>query len=81
MLQKDRVALAMLLAQATPNIASYKMEKDLIDLCLREDLEGADVPNLQRKRWKDLVFVIQISGIASPRHRHIHTRHLRRHDP
>jgi dynein heavy chain 1 len=43
MLQKDRVALAMLLAQATPSIASYKMEKDLIDLCLREDLEGADV--------------------------------------
>jgi dynein heavy chain 1 len=43
MLQKDRVALAMLMAQATPDSGSYKMEKDLIDLCLREDLEGADV--------------------------------------
>jgi dynein heavy chain 1 len=43
LLQKDRVALAMLLAQATPDIGSYKMEKDLIDLCLREDLEGADI--------------------------------------
>jgi dynein heavy chain 1 len=39
MLQKDRVALAMLLAQAAP----YKMDKNLIDLCLDSDLEGIDV--------------------------------------
>jgi len=43
MLQKDRVALAMLLAQATPDTPAYRMEKDLIDLCLRDDLEGCDV--------------------------------------
>ena len=43
MLQKDRVALAMLLAQVTPDTGSYKMEKGLIDLCLRNDLEGVDV--------------------------------------
>ncbi|KAF2672450.1 cytoplasmic dynein-like protein 1 heavy chain 1 [Microthyrium microscopicum] len=43
MVQKDRVALAMLLAQATPETGSFKMEKGLIDMCLREDLEGRDV--------------------------------------
>jgi dynein heavy chain 1 len=39
MLQKDRIALAMLLAHATP----FKLDRSLIDLCLRSDLEGLDV--------------------------------------
>jgi dynein heavy chain 1 len=39
LLQKDRVTLAMLLAQATP----YKMDKSLIDFILDESIEGVDV--------------------------------------
>ncbi|KAJ9669487.1 dynein heavy chain [Coniosporium apollinis] len=39
LLQKDRVMLAMLLAQAAP----YRMDKTLIDIILDKDLEGADV--------------------------------------
>ncbi|KAF1817029.1 putative dynein heavy chain, cytosolic [Eremomyces bilateralis CBS 781.70] len=39
LLQKDRVTLAMLLAQAAP----FKMDKTLIDLVLDKDLEGLDV--------------------------------------
>ncbi|KAI9672025.1 MAG: Dynein heavy chain, cytoplasmic [Trizodia sp. TS-e1964] len=39
LLQKDRVTLAMLLAQAAP----YKMDKSLVDIILDESLEGIDV--------------------------------------
>ncbi|KAL2153811.1 hypothetical protein VTH82DRAFT_4967 [Thermothelomyces myriococcoides] len=39
LLQKDRVTLAMLLAQASP----YKMDKDLLDVILDERIEGKDV--------------------------------------
>ncbi|KAB8270794.1 dynein heavy chain, N-terminal region 1-domain-containing protein [Aspergillus minisclerotigenes] len=37
--QKDRITLAMLLAQAAP----YPMEKDIIDIILDESTEGADL--------------------------------------
>ncbi|KAK4240895.1 dynein heavy chain, N-terminal region 1-domain-containing protein [Achaetomium macrosporum] len=39
LLQKDRVTLAMLLAQASP----YKMDKGLLDVILDERVEGKDV--------------------------------------
>ncbi|KAL1836345.1 hypothetical protein VTJ49DRAFT_5263 [Mycothermus thermophilus] len=39
LLQKDRVTLAMLLAQASP----YKMDKGLLDVILDERVEGRDV--------------------------------------
>ncbi|KAK4143340.1 dynein heavy chain, N-terminal region 1-domain-containing protein [Dichotomopilus funicola] len=39
LLQKDRVTLAMLLAQASP----YKMDKGLLDIILDERVEGKDV--------------------------------------
>ncbi|KAF3767358.1 hypothetical protein M406DRAFT_89859 [Cryphonectria parasitica EP155] len=39
LLQKDRITLAMLLAQASP----YKMDKDLIDIILDEKVPGMDV--------------------------------------
>ena len=39
LLQKDRVTLAMLLAQAAP----YNMDKSLIDVILDESVEGSDV--------------------------------------
>lgn len=39
LLQKDKITLAMLLAQAAP----YKMDKALIDIILDESIEGTDV--------------------------------------
>jgi len=39
LLQKDRITLAMLLAQASP----YKMDKGLLDVILDEKIEGTDV--------------------------------------
>lgn len=39
LLQKDRITLAMLLAQASP----YKMDKNLLDIILDEKIEGKDV--------------------------------------
>lgn len=39
LLQKDRVTLAMLLAQASP----YKMDKSLVDRILDEGLPGVDI--------------------------------------
>lgn len=39
LLQKDRIALAMLLAQASP----YKMDKSLIDVILDDRIEGKDL--------------------------------------
>ena len=39
LLQKDRITLAMLLAQAAP----YKMDKGLIDTILDESIEGTDI--------------------------------------
>lgn len=39
LLQKDRITLAVLLAQAAP----YKMNKDLIDIILDESIEGTDL--------------------------------------
>lgn len=39
LLQKDRITLAMLLAQASP----YQMDKDLIDVILDDKVEGNDI--------------------------------------
>lgn len=39
LLQKDRITLAMLLAQASP----YRMDKDLIDVILDDKIEGMDI--------------------------------------
>ncbi|KAK3074366.1 Dynein heavy chain cytoplasmic, partial [Coniosporium uncinatum] len=46
LLQKDRVALAMLLARAAP----YKMDKDLIDVVLDNSLVGLDVSTEHGRR-------------------------------
>ncbi|KAF2083456.1 hypothetical protein K490DRAFT_51603 [Saccharata proteae CBS 121410] len=46
LLHKDRVMLAMLLAQAAP----YKMDKTLIDQILDKDLEGIDVSTEVERR-------------------------------
>ncbi|KAF2838922.1 hypothetical protein M501DRAFT_1004768 [Patellaria atrata CBS 101060] len=46
LLQKDRVTLAMLLAQAAP----YNMDKGLIDVVLDKDLEGVDVSTEPERR-------------------------------
>lgn len=46
LLQKDRITLAMLLAQAAP----YKMDKSLIDVILDESIEGTDVSTEPQKR-------------------------------
>jgi dynein heavy chain 1 len=43
LLQKDRITLAMLLAQASP----YKMDKALLDVILDDKLEGKDVSDDQ----------------------------------
>ncbi|KAK3294055.1 dynein heavy chain, N-terminal region 1-domain-containing protein [Chaetomium fimeti] len=51
LLQKDRVTLAMLLAQASP----YKMDKGLLDVILDERVEGKDVSS--DVAAKDDVFV------------------------
>ena len=50
LLQKDRITLAMLLAQAAP----YKMDKTLIDVILDESVEGTDVSTESHK--KDEIF-------------------------
>ncbi|KAK3491873.1 cytoplasmic dynein heavy chain [Neurospora crassa] len=46
LLQKDRITLAMLLAQASP----YKMDKGLLDIILDERIEGKDVSIDQNTR-------------------------------
>jgi dynein heavy chain 1 len=46
LLQKDRITLAMLLAQAAP----YKMDKSLIDVMLDNSIEGTDVSTETHKR-------------------------------
>ncbi|KAG9237794.1 cytoplasmic dynein-like protein 1 heavy chain 1 [Amylocarpus encephaloides] len=46
LLQKDRITLAMLLAQAAP----YKMDKSLIEVMLDESIEGTDVSTESDKR-------------------------------
>lgn len=46
LLQKDRVTLAMLLAQASP----YKMDKSLVDRILDEGLPGVDVSTETNRR-------------------------------
>ncbi|TVY46530.1 Dynein heavy chain, cytoplasmic [Lachnellula occidentalis] len=46
LLQKDRITLAMLLAQAAP----FKMEKSLIDVFLDESVEGTDLSTETDKR-------------------------------
>ena len=46
MLQQDRVALAMLLAQAAP----YKMNRSLIDTCLDDDVQGVDVSSQPNRK-------------------------------
>ncbi|KAF2396617.1 cytoplasmic dynein-like protein 1 heavy chain 1 [Trichodelitschia bisporula] len=56
MLQKDRVALAMLLAQAAP----YKMDKSLIDLCLDSDLEGVDVSTETHRKDEAMARVLKL---------------------
>jgi dynein heavy chain 1 len=50
LLQKDKITLAMLLAQAAP----YKMDKSLIETILDESIEGTDVSTESHK--KDEVF-------------------------
>ncbi|CZT42301.1 dynein heavy chain [Rhynchosporium secalis] len=46
LLQKDRITLAMLLAQAAP----YKMDKTLIDVMLDESIQGTDVSTESHKK-------------------------------
>ena len=46
LLQKDRITLAMLLAQASP----YKMDKGLIDNILDDGLEGVDVSTEHQRK-------------------------------
>ncbi|KAI9745692.1 MAG: Dynein heavy chain, cytoplasmic [Claussenomyces sp. TS43310] len=46
LLQKDRITLAMLLAQAAP----YKMDKSLIDVILDESIEGIDLSTESGRR-------------------------------
>jgi dynein heavy chain 1 len=46
LLQKDRITLAMLLAQAAP----YKMDKGLIDVILNESIEGTDLSTESHKK-------------------------------
>ena len=50
LLQKDRITLAMLLAQAAP----YKMDKGIIDIILDESLEGIDV-STERDRQAEAI--------------------------
>ena len=62
LLQQDRVALAMLLAQAAP----YKMNKDLIDLCMRDDLKGVDVstePSLKNQAMAEAMKLQVFKGV------------------
>ncbi|KAI9713200.1 MAG: Dynein heavy chain, cytoplasmic [Bogoriella megaspora] len=58
LLQKDRIVLAMLLAQASP----YKMDKTLIDNILDESLEGVDVST--EKDRKDEVMALASKHVA-----------------
>lgn len=51
LLQKDKITLAMLLAQAAP----YKMDKSLIDIILDESIEGTDVSTESHKKDEVLV--------------------------
>jgi dynein heavy chain 1 len=46
LLQKDKITLAMLLAQAAP----YKMDKGLIDVLLDESVEGVDISTESSKK-------------------------------
>ena len=46
LIHKDRITLAMLLAQATP----YPMDKDIIDTILDESVEGADLSTTPENR-------------------------------
>lgn len=57
LLQKDRVTLAMLLAQASP----YKMDKSLIDNILDTSLEGVDVSSEVDRRQEVMDRVKKIS--------------------
>ncbi|KAH6676840.1 cytoplasmic dynein-like protein 1 heavy chain 1 [Halenospora varia] len=52
LLQKDRITLAMLLAQAAP----YKMDKSLIDVILDDSIQGVDVSTETDKQ--DEVFLV-----------------------
>jgi dynein heavy chain 1 len=56
LLQKDRITLAMLLAQAAP----YKMDKSLIDVILDEGIEGVDVSTESHRKDEVLARVSRI---------------------
>ncbi|RFU30184.1 hypothetical protein B7463_g6181, partial [Scytalidium lignicola] len=60
LLQKDKVTLAVLLAQAAP----YKMNKDLIDVILDESIEGTDLSTDTGKRDEVLTRASKIPALA-----------------
>lgn len=59
LLQKDRITLAMLLAQAAP----YKMDKSLIDIILDESVEGTDVSTEANKKDEVLARASRVSAL------------------
>ena len=59
LLQKDRITLAMLLAQAAP----YKMDKGLIDTILDESIEGTDVSTESHKKDEVLARTSKIPAL------------------
>lgn len=57
LVQKDRITLAMLLAQNAP----YKMEKDIIDKILDETIEGTDLSMISERREQALGSIANMS--------------------
>ena len=61
LLQKDRITLAMLLAQAAP----YKMDKYLIDIILDESIDGTDVSTESHKKEEVFARASKILALGS----------------
>ncbi|VDB92823.1 BgtA-20854 [Blumeria graminis f. sp. tritici] len=61
LLQKDKITLAMLLAQAAP----FKMDKTLIDIILDESIEGTDVSTRIDKRDEVLKRALKIPALRN----------------
>ncbi|KAJ6782306.1 hypothetical protein PWT90_00629 [Aphanocladium album] len=59
LLQKDRVALALLLAQATP----YKMDKSLLDMVLDKRFEGRDLSSNPEARAEAFIEARKIGAL------------------
>lgn len=59
LLQKDRVALALLLAQATP----YKMDKSLLDMVLDKRFEGRDLSSHPEARDEAFIEAKKIGAL------------------